>query len=83
MLREKNLPNKFWAEAAHTTVFLFFILLQNRLPTRTVKDHTSYKDWYGYKPSLIFSKYLNVCISLMFHRASVTSLIKEHHRAFL
>ena len=33
LLHEKNLPKKFWAEAANTAVFL-----QNRLPTRALKD---------------------------------------------
>nr|KYP43525.1 Retrovirus-related Pol polyprotein from transposon TNT 1-94 [Cajanus cajan] len=51
MLHEKNLPKKFWSEAAHTVVFL-----QNRLLTTAVKDQTPYEAWYGHKPSLIFSK---------------------------
>lgn len=38
MLYEKNLPKKFWAEAANTVVFL-----QNRLPTRAVKDQTPFE----------------------------------------
>lgn len=33
MLHEKNLPKQFWVEAARTALFL-----QNRLPTRAVKD---------------------------------------------
>lgn len=51
MLYEKNLPKKFWAEAANTAVFL-----QNRLPTRAVKDQTPFEVWYGHKPSLNFVK---------------------------
>jgi len=51
MLHEKNLPKKFWAEAANTSVFL-----QNRLLTRAVKDQTPFEAWYGYKPSLNFLK---------------------------
>ena len=46
MLYEKNLPKKFWAEAASTVVFL-----QNRLPTKALKDQTPFEVWYGYKPS--------------------------------
>lgn len=38
MLHEKNLPKKFWAEAASTTVFL-----QNRLPTKAMKDQTPFE----------------------------------------
>ena len=51
MLHEKNLPKKFWAEAAHTAIFL-----QNRLLSKAVKDQTPYEAWYGYKPSLNFLK---------------------------
>jgi len=51
MLYEKNLPKKFWAEAASTIVFL-----QNRLPTKALKDQTAFEVWYGYKPSLKFLK---------------------------
>lgn len=51
MLHEKNLPKQFWAEAASTAVFL-----QNRLPTRAVRDKTPFEAWYGYKPSLNFLK---------------------------
>ncbi|TYK23235.1 Retrovirus-related Pol polyprotein from transposon TNT 1-94 [Cucumis melo var. makuwa] len=46
MLHEKSLPKKFWAEAANTAVFL-----QNRLPTKAVKEKTPFEAWYGYKPS--------------------------------
>ena len=51
MLHDKNLPKQFWTEATHTTIFL-----QNRLPTRAVKDQTPFEAWYGYKPSLHFLK---------------------------
>ncbi|KAA3476823.1 Retrovirus-related Pol polyprotein from transposon TNT 1-94 [Gossypium australe] len=51
MLHEQNLPKKLWAETAHTAIFL-----QNRLPTKAVKDQTPYKAWYGHKPSLNFLK---------------------------
>ncbi|KAL0553407.1 hypothetical protein IC582_007302 [Cucumis melo] len=51
MLHEKSLPKKFWAEAANTTIFL-----QNRLPTKAVKEKTPFEAWYGYKPSLKFLK---------------------------
>ena len=49
MLHEKNLPKKFWAEAASTLVFL-----QNRLSTKAVKDRTPFEAWYGFKSSLNF-----------------------------
>ncbi|KAL4282230.1 hypothetical protein GQ457_03G037800 [Hibiscus cannabinus] len=51
MLHEKELPKTFWAKAANTAVFL-----QNRLPTKALKDKTPFEAWYGYKPSLSFLK---------------------------
>ncbi|CAJ2636761.1 unnamed protein product [Trifolium pratense] len=51
MLHEKDLPKQFWAEAANTAVYL-----QNRLPTKVLKDKTPFEAWYGYKPSLTFLK---------------------------
>ncbi|KAA0041382.1 Retrovirus-related Pol polyprotein from transposon TNT 1-94 [Cucumis melo var. makuwa] len=51
MLHEKSLPKKFWAEAANTAIFL-----QNRLPTKALKEKTPFEAWYGYKPSLKFLK---------------------------
>ncbi|KAF3634577.1 putative phospholipid-transporting ATPase 1-like [Capsicum annuum] len=38
MLHEKNLPKKFWPEAANTSGFL-----QNKLPTKAVKDRTAFE----------------------------------------
>jgi len=49
MLHDKELPKMFWAEAANTVVFL-----QNRLPTKALKDKTPFEAWYDYKPSLNF-----------------------------
>jgi len=51
MLYEKNLPRKFWVKATSTVVFL-----QNRLPTKALKDQTPFEVWYGYKQSLKFLK---------------------------
>ena len=58
MLHEKNLPKKFLVEATSMAVFL-----QNRLPTKAMKDQTPYEAWYGYKPTL---KYLKVFGCLCF-----------------
>ncbi|KAL4273237.1 hypothetical protein GQ457_13G004800 [Hibiscus cannabinus] len=52
MLHEKNLPEKLWADTAHITIFL-----QNRLPTKAVKDQTSYEVWYGRKPFLHYERH--------------------------
>jgi len=51
MMHEKNLPKQFWAKSTNTVVYL-----QNRLPTRAIKDMMPFKAWYGYKPSLNFLK---------------------------
>lgn len=51
MLREMNLPNKLWAEAANTTMFQ-----QNRLPSSAMEFKTPFEAWYGNKPSLNFLK---------------------------
>ncbi|CAJ2637049.1 unnamed protein product [Trifolium pratense] len=48
LLHEKELPKKFWAEAANTAVFLL-----NRLPTKALQKKTSFEAWYGYKPELL------------------------------
>ena len=42
MLHEKNLPKRFWGEAANTAVYL-----QNRFLTKAVKDLTPFEAWYG------------------------------------
>lgn len=47
LLHDKGLPKKFWAEAAHTSVFLL-----NRLPTKALQQKTPFEAWYGYKPRL-------------------------------
>jgi len=60
MLHEKELPKTFWAEAANTTVFL-----QNRLPTKALKDKTPFEAWYGYKPSLTFLKVFD-CVCFVY-----------------
>ena len=38
MLHEKNLPKRFWGEAANTVVYL-----QNRISTKAVKDLTPFE----------------------------------------
>jgi len=49
MLYQKELPNKFWAEAANTTVFI-----QNRIPAQAIQNQTPFEAWFGFKPSLDF-----------------------------
>lgn len=63
MLHDKELPKKTWAEATSTAVFL-----QNRLPTKALKDKTPFEVWYGYKPSLNFLRVFGcLCFSHIPH----------------
>ena len=47
LLFEKKMPKCFWAEAVNTAVYLL-----NRLPTKAVKNKTSFEAWYGVKPAV-------------------------------
>ncbi|RVW71674.1 Retrovirus-related Pol polyprotein from transposon TNT 1-94 [Vitis vinifera] len=47
LLFEKIMPKCFWAEAVNTAVYLL-----NRLPTKAVKNKTSFEAWYGVKPAV-------------------------------
>ena len=47
MLADSKLPQKFWAEALSTAVYLV-----NRSPTTTLEDMTPYEAWTGRKPSV-------------------------------
>ncbi|PKA48313.1 Retrovirus-related Pol polyprotein from transposon TNT 1-94 [Apostasia shenzhenica] len=47
MLKAKNLPISFWAEAVATTVHLL-----NISPTKAVWNSTPYEAWYGVKPNV-------------------------------
>ncbi|KAJ4820349.1 polyprotein [Rhynchospora pubera] len=45
MLKSKNLPNLFWAEAVATAVYLL-----NLSPTKAVMNRTPYEAWFERKP---------------------------------
>jgi Reverse transcriptase (RNA-dependent DNA polymerase)/gag-polypeptide of LTR copia-type/Integrase core domain/GAG-pre-integrase domain len=47
MLKEKGMPNTFWAEAVNTAVYI-----QNRSPTKSVLNRTPYEAWNGVKPEV-------------------------------
>ena len=47
MLIDSELPNKFWAEAAFTAVYV-----QNRSPTNCLKEKSPEEAWSGSKPKL-------------------------------
>jgi len=58
MLKEKGMPNTFWAEAVYTAVYIL-----NRCPTKAVKDKTPVEAWSGRKPS---AKHLRVFRSIYY-----------------
>ncbi len=47
MLADAKLPQKFWAEALSTAVYL-----RNRSPTKSVKGMTPFEAWTGEKPKV-------------------------------
>jgi len=47
MLKEKGLPNQFWAEAMVCSTYLL-----NRYPTKQVKGKTPQEAWSGYTPNV-------------------------------
>eukprot|EP00253_Pinus_taeda_P024581 PITA_24581 len=47
MLQHRNVPNKFWAKAVFTVVYLL-----NRSPTQVVKGKTPEEVWSGRKPQI-------------------------------
>ncbi|GAU44851.1 hypothetical protein TSUD_112250 [Trifolium subterraneum] len=47
----KEMPNRFWAEAAATSVYII-----NRCPTKKLLDKTPYEAWTGAKPSVCHFK---------------------------
>ncbi|KAL0741957.1 hypothetical protein Bca4012_083470 [Brassica carinata] len=47
MIKHKNMPLKFWAEAVHTAAYV-----QNRTTTRALKNITPLEAWNGTNPSV-------------------------------
>ena len=47
MISDVKLPQKFWAEALSTAVYL-----RNRSPTKAVTGMTPYEAWSGEKPGV-------------------------------
>ena len=47
MLKDKNLPTNFWAEAVATAVYVM-----NRSPTQAVEGKTPYEAWFGRRPNV-------------------------------
>lgn len=58
MLKNKNLPNSFWAEAA--------VYLLNIYPIRAVQDQTPFEAWNSYKPSVSHLRIFgSICYALL------------------
>jgi len=47
MLKSKNMPKEFWAEAAEYAVYIL-----NQCPTRSIRNKTPQEVWTGKKPSV-------------------------------
>lgn len=47
LLKAKNLPKSFWAEAIHTAVYIL-----NRSPTAALEQKTPFEAWHGWKPEV-------------------------------
>ena len=47
MLKEKNLPSKFWGEIVSTAVYIL-----NKSPTKKLKDKVSEEVWTQRKPTV-------------------------------
>jgi len=58
MIKHKGLPNKFWAEAVYTAVYIL-----NRCLTKEVNEKTQSQAWCGKKPS---AKHLRVFGSICY-----------------
>nr|UBX54621.1 transposon Pol polyprotein [Lupinus angustifolius] len=58
MLKEKGLPNTFWAEAVYTVVYIM-----NRCPTKAIEGKSPIEAWSGRKPS---AKHLRVFGSICY-----------------
>ncbi|KAK3749555.1 hypothetical protein QZH41_007287 [Actinostola sp. cb2023] len=57
MIKQANLPLKFWAEACSTAVYL-----HNRSPTAALKDETPFERLFGRKPNISHLKVFG-CVS--------------------
>ena len=58
MLKTKQMPKEFWAEAVQCAVYLL-----NRCPTKSVQNMTPQEAWSGFKPSVL---HLRVFGSIVF-----------------
>ncbi|PKA47383.1 Retrovirus-related Pol polyprotein from transposon TNT 1-94 [Apostasia shenzhenica] len=73
MMEEKGLPKIFWAEAISTAVYL-----QNRCPTKALKDITPFEAWNSFKPSV---SHLKIFGSICFVQVPTEKRIKFDRRS--
>ena len=73
MLKCKNLPMYFWAEAVKTAVYIL-----NRSPTKSVIEATPYEKWRGRKPNV---EHFRVFGSLAYARNTTPNLTKLQDRS--
>lgn len=69
MLKHMKMPNRFWAEAVATAVYI-----RNVSPTKVLSDMTPFEIWNGFKPSVSHFKVFG-CIGFVF--------IEKHKRSKL
>lgn len=55
-LKEKRVPQQFWAEAVRHVVYVL-----NRLPTRALSSYTPYQAWSGSKPNISHTRVFGCC----------------------
>ncbi|RVX07972.1 hypothetical protein CK203_014736 [Vitis vinifera] len=79
LLHEKNLPTKFWAEAASTTIYFL-----NRLPTKAAKKQTPFKAWFGYQPKMrIFIEYSDTSKAYRIYLPQTNKIVVSRDVKFL
>ena len=74
MLRDSNLPPRFWAEAMMT-----FMCLRNRMPTRANDGITPYECFYGMKPDVRHIRTFGYIVHVTLPSEKLRKL--EDHRA--
>ncbi|XP_075087512.1 uncharacterized protein LOC142169541 [Nicotiana tabacum] len=73
MLKAKSMPREFWAEAISSAVYL-----NNRSPTRNVRDQTPQEAWRGRKPSV---KHLRIFWSIAYTHVPQQGKVKLDNRS--
>lgn len=75
--KDKDLPNKFWAEAFYTDVYL-----HSQLPTKVIFKRRPLKAWSSHRHLYVTWKYLNVYVTSMCLVKSNTNCIINLKKEF-